>query len=314
MTAPRRSPLSLIWGAIRILFLGGFWLGLLAGCRSLQPSPPPTLLPTDLLPTVIAQTAEAAWRASWTPTPTVTPTFTPTPTATPVPLPSATPTLPPPFPTAQIQVLEPGPMSRVVSPLVLKMRIFPADSMRANILLYGEDGRILNESNERFYAFSPRLGVYRVIRLPFSLSLVAERATLQISTATTHGIIQSLVTQRLLLLSAGENLITPPMPPFERLYLAVPAPQATASGGILAVQGVYYPINTRPLHLELLAENGDLLAQQDIPIPSTELQPFALTLPYQVAENTKAWLLFSQEDDLLPIQAYGYARPLFLLP
>ncbi|MFN3741390.1 MAG: hypothetical protein ACK4VW_01805 [Anaerolineales bacterium] len=310
MTAPPCSPLSLIWGAIRILFLGGFWLGLLAGCRSLQPSPPPRLLPTDLLPTVIAQTAEAAWRASWTPTPTVTLTST----ATPVPLPSATPTLPPPFPTAQIQVLEPGPMSRVASPLVLKMRIFPADSMRANILLYGEDGRILNESNERFYAFSPRSGVYRVIRLPFNLSLVAERATLQISTATTHDIIQSLVTQRLLLLSAGENLITPPMPPFERLYLAVPASQATASGGILAAQGVYYPINTRPLHIELRAENGDLLAQQDIPIPSTELQPFALTLPYQVAENTKAWLVFSQEDDLLPIQAYGYARSLFLLP
>lgn len=314
MTAPHRSSLSLIWGAIRILFLGGFWLGLLAGCRFLQPSPLPTLLPTDLLPTVIAQTAEAAWRASWTPTPTVTPTFTPTPTATPVPLPSATPTLPPPFPTAQIQILEPGPMSHLVSPLVLKMRIFPADSMQATILLYGEDGRLLNESNERFYAFSPRSGVYRSIRLPFSLSLVAERATLQISTATTHGILQSLITQRLLLLSAGENLITPPMPPVERLYLAVPAPQATASWGILAVQGVYYPVNTRPLHLELLAENGDLLAQQDIPIPSAELQPFALTLPYQVAENTKAWLVFSQEDDLLPIQAYGYARPLFLLP
>lgn len=314
MAAIRSFILLRIRTALRILLLSALVAGPLAACGSRQLPAAPTLLPTAILPTVIAQTAEAAWRASWTatPTPTLTPTITPTPT--PIPLPTSTPTLPPPFPTAQIQILEPGPMSRLASPLTLKLRIFPADSMRAQIVLYGEDGRILNQSSERFYTFSPRQGIYRLIRLPFTLNLVAERATLQISTATTRGLIQSLITQRLLLLATGESVLTPPMPPFERLYLAVPAPQAQVFGGTLAVQGTYYPMNTRPLQVELLTENGDLLALEEISIPTLELQPFALILSYQVTESTPAWLRFSQEDEYLSIPAYLYSRSIQLSP
>ncbi len=296
-----------------LVFLCAFLLWTVAACVSPEPSAAPTLLPTALIPTVIAQTAEAAIRASWTPTPTITPTPSPTPTATPVPLPSPTPTLPPPFPTAQIQILAPGPMSRVSSPLVLRLRIFPADSMTANITLYGEDGHLLSQTRERFYIFS-RSGILKTIRLPFQLKLVAERGTLQIQTDTRYGVVRSLVTQPLLLLSLGESVLTPPMPPFERLFLASPAPEAQILGGLLAIQGVYYPLNFNPLRVELLTEKNELLALEELPVPTLDLWSFSLILPYQVTENTPAWIRFSQRDDRLPIPAYIYSRPILLFP
>jgi hypothetical protein len=299
---------------ILLVLLCAFLTGPLAACASLEPSAAPELIPTALLPTVIAQTAEAALRASWTPTPTTTPTPSPTPTATLVPLPTPTPTLPPPFPTAQIQILSPGPMSRISSPLTVRLRIFPADSMSVELNLYGENGRLLAQSRERFYTFSPRSGALKTVRLPFQLNLVAERATLQIHTDTRQGIIRSLITQPLLLLSLGDSVLTPPMPPFERLFLASPAPEAQILGGLLAIQGVYYPLNANPLRIELLTQNNELLSSQELPIPTLDLWSFSLVLPYQVTESTPAWISFSQANDRLPIPAYIYSHPILLFP
>ncbi|MEJ5240627.1 MAG: hypothetical protein WHS87_05465, partial [Anaerolineales bacterium] len=82
MVAIRSFILHRIRTALRIFLLSALVVGPLAACGPRQLPAAPTLLPTALLPTVIAQTAEAAWRASWTatPTPTFTPTVTPTPT------------------------------------------------------------------------------------------------------------------------------------------------------------------------------------------------------------------------------------------
>ncbi|RME08202.1 MAG: hypothetical protein D6803_01830, partial [Anaerolineae bacterium] len=120
----------------------------LSGCAAFSADPPPTLIPTEFLPTAIALTAQALVPPTSTPaptpsaTPTATLTVTATPTATPIP-PTPTPTPVPIIPEADIQIVRPAPLSRVVSPFQLIVHLIPGFNRRATVDLYGEDGRLV---------------------------------------------------------------------------------------------------------------------------------------------------------------------------
>src|SRR5512138_3731040 len=112
------------------LFIIVSLLGLLAGCSPLASAtqnPIPTPYPPEYLPTVIAMTVSAANAAATqaviTPVSTGSPTDVPEPTLSPTPKPTFTATTIPGHEPAAIQILAPGPMSKLVSPIILKMNI-----------------------------------------------------------------------------------------------------------------------------------------------------------------------------------------------
>ncbi|HZD56905.1 MAG TPA: hypothetical protein VE136_09300, partial [Anaerolineales bacterium] len=143
------------------LFLAG-----LGGCNFPANQNLPTPLPPEYIPTVIALTVEAQ-RASDLPatqpalsppaqddreqpgvvTPTLELTPTPPPSLTALaPLaPTETPASPPnpDIPFGTIQILNPGPASRLTSPFLFKAYLLPGDKGRVRIELLGEDGRLL---------------------------------------------------------------------------------------------------------------------------------------------------------------------------
>ncbi len=299
------------------LFIIASLLGLLAGCAPLATqSPIPTPYPPGFLPTVIAMTANAANAAATQATITIFPTGSPTdipqPTLSPTPKATFTATTIPGHEPAAIQLLAPGPMSKLVSPIILKMNIIVADTEKAQIDLYAEDGSLLSRTVKKVPLSGD--GVYQQLKIPFEIRTAAEVARITVSTSDKVGRIQSLNSVRVLLLSSGTNEITPPGNPSEPVGIFSPTLKDSASSGVLNIRGDVWPFNLNPIFLELIGPDGKSLGLRILTIDQLNPQMFATTIPYKVSEPTVARLIIRQDDDRMDGLFYVYSQEITLNP
>ena len=294
-------------------------LGLLAGCSSFASptqSPIPTPYPPEYLPTVIFLTADAAGQFATGPAAAsladIPPTDTPEPTFTPTPQATYTATTIPSHEPAAIEIQSPGPMSKVISPISLRMNIVTGENEKVQIDLIGEDGRLLSRTLKTV----PRSGrgVDQVIKIPFEIRTAAEVARLTITTNDKAGRIQALKSVRLLLLSSGTNEINPPGDPSEPVAVFSPGLKDEASGGVLEVRGDIWPFNLNPFLLELIGPDGKSLGLRILPIDQLTPQLFETTIPYEVEEPTLARLTLRQQDDRMDGWFYAYSQEIMLNP
>ena len=297
------------------LLLASF-LVLLVGCAAPVTSPLPTAYPPDYLPTVIALTAGAAdtigTDVALALTPTVTATEIPQPTLSPTPRPTFTQTTIPGHDPAAIQIFAPGPMSKVVSPITLRMHLIAADSGKAQIDLYGEDGRLLTRNLKRVPPGGK--GVDQQIKVPFEIRAAAEVGRLTVSTLDKAGRIQSLNSVRLLLLSSGTNEITPPGNPSEPVGVFSPQAEDSITGGVVNLNGDIWPFNLNPVVLELIDAQGKSMGVRILTINQLNPQLFETTLPYKVSAPTPARLTIRQDDDRINGLFYVYSQEVLLNP
>lgn len=301
----------------RTLILLASLLGFLAACAAPTASPIPTAYPPEYLPTVIAQTADAAnalgTEVALALTPNVPPTNTPRPTLSPTPQPTFTQTTIPGHDPAAIQIFTPGPMSKVISPITLRMNIVAGASKKVQIDLYGEDGRLLTRNVKRGVPTSGK-GVPQQIKVPFEIRAAAEVGRLTVSTTDKEGRIQSLNSVRLLLLSSGANEIHPPGNPSEPIGVFSPEAEEEVSGGVLNVSGDIWPFNLNPVILELVGPDGKSMALRILDLDQLNPQLFETTLPYKVSEPTLARLTIRQDDDRIDGLFYVYSQEVLLNP
>jgi hypothetical protein len=306
------------------------WMGAVSGGCALteQQEALPTLIPQEQVPTVIAMTAQALDASSGKkaleqqapqdtpadqPTATPQPTFTPTAVSSPTPtvaqssptpnitLPeiSAEPTLPSRVAYGEIQIQNPGPSSRVVSPLEVRAYITPGEEGAVHVALYGEDGRLLvrkvlnlpGENNEK---------VYLREELDFEIPLTAETARLEISTYDEYGRVIALATQDLLLLSSGDADINPPDDFHEGIIIQQPHPKALIQGDELIVSGITRYAPHGQLYVEVLDFEGKVIASRVIGVSKEDLgdgyRPFAGEIPFQVDAFTMVRVLVYARD------------------
>ncbi|MGB8983835.1 MAG: hypothetical protein WCC12_18335 [Anaerolineales bacterium] len=291
-------------------------LGLLAGCAAPTAAPIPTAYPPEYLPTVIGLTAEAArlfgTETAIALTPTRAPSRTPAPTLSPTPRPTFTLTTIPGHAPAAIQIFAPGPMSKVTSPIVLRMHLIVGNSGKAQIDLYGEDGRLLARTVKKLPPGGK--GVDQQIKLPFEIPGTAEVARLTVSTLDKQGRIQSLNSVRLLLLSSGLHEITPPGNPSEPVGVRSPVLEEPVSGGVVNVRGDIWPLNLNPVILELIGPDGKSMNLRILTIEQLNPQLFETTIPYNVSEPTLARLTIRQDDDRINGLFYVYSQEILLNP
>ena len=291
-------------------------LGLLAGCAAPATSPIPTAYPPEYLPTVIAMTAESAsllgTQVALVLTPTLDPTSTPRPTLSPTPQPTFTQTTIPGHDPAAIQIFAPGPMSKVVSPINLRMNIVAGESEKMQVDLYGEDGRLLAR-NVKKVPPSGR-GVPQQIRIPFEIRAAAEVGRITVSTEDKAGRIQYLNSVRVLLLSSGTNEITPAGNPSEPVGVFRPLEEDLVSGGILNFRGDVWPFNLNPVILELVGPEGKSLGLRLLTVEELTPKMFETTIPYKVFVPTPARLTIRQEDDRIDGLFYVYSQEVLLNP
>lgn len=315
------TPRQTIYRMKQTLLLLASLLGLLAGCASPASTSAPTPYPPEYLPTVVAWTAEAIAQAasdSATAThiasiPTGIPTDTPEPTLAPTMGPTITPTAIPGHRLAAIQIQAPGPMSKLVSPINLRMTIVAGGSGRVQIDLYGEDGRLLARTLKRNVPTS-RDGILQTARIDFEIPGAAEVGRITVSTYDKEGRIQSLNSVRVLLLSSGVNEFNPVGNPSEPVGVVEPAGDEPVSGGVLTVRGDVWPFNLQPVILELIDPEGRSIGLRILSVETINPQKFDTTIPYRVSEPTAARLILRQDDDRMPGLFYVYSQEVLLNP
>jgi len=300
----------------RTILLLASLLGLLVACAAPAPSPIPTAYPPEYLPTVIALTAQAAnalgTEVSLALSPAVLPSHTPRPTRSPTPRATFTQTTIPGHDPAAIQILAPGPMSKVISPITLRMNIVSGGSEKVQIDLYGEDGRLLTRNVKRVPTSGK--GVPQQIKVPFEIRAAAEVGRMTVSTTDKLGRLQSLSSVRLLLLSSGINELNPPGNPSEPVGVFAPVGEEPVSGGVLNIRGDVWPFNLNPVILELIGEDGRSMGLRILNLDQLNPQLFETTLPYKVSEPTLARLTIRQDDDRIDGLFYLYSQEVLLEP
>ncbi|MGB7874887.1 MAG: hypothetical protein WBL25_10925 [Anaerolineales bacterium] len=301
------------------LFLFASLLGLVSACAPPAVEVGPTPFPPEDFPTVVVLTGQAviatnlAGTPSVTPTETFIPTLTPTPTDTLTPAPTITLTASPSAPQAQIRIETPGPMSKVTSPLSLRIQVVSGDSELVQVDLQGEDGRLLARKLQRVPTWPG--GYYVSLKIPFEIRAAAEVGLVTISTKDDFGRLQSQLGMRVLLLSIGKDEITPEGDSSERaIFYDPPREDAVAQDGVLNVDGRIRPSNDQPVILELIDPEGKTVGLRVLDFDGTNEQLFSTTIPYKVSEPTQARLVLRQDDDRLDGYIYLYSQEISLNP
>jgi len=294
-------------------------LGLLPACAPPAAASGPTPFPPEYFPTVVVLTGQAAMATnlagtpSAVPTETQVPSETPTPTDTLTPAPTDTLTPSPSAPSSQIRIESPGPMSKVTSPISLRMQVVSGSSELVQVDLQGEDGRLLARKLERVPSWPG--GYYVSLKLPFEVLAAAEVGRIMISTKDDFGRVQSQLGMRVLLLSIGADEITPEGDPSERaVFYAPPRKDAVAQDGVVDVEGRFLPFNDQPVILELLNQEGRTIGLRLLDFTGTGEQLFSTTIPYKVTEPTQARLVLHQDDERLVGLIYVYSQEILLNP
>ena len=203
-------------------------------------------------------------------------------------------------------------MSKVVSPINLKMNILAGTSEKAQIDLYGEDGRLLTRLTKKVPPSGD--GVYQQIKIPFEIRATSEMARITVSTTDKEGRTQYLNSVRVLLLSSGTNELTTPGNPSEPVGVFSPTKKEEATGGVLNVRGDVWPFNYNPVLLELIGPDGKSLGLRILTVNGLNPQLFETTIPYKVSDPTLARLSIRQDDDRIDGLFYVYSQEIMLNP
>jgi hypothetical protein len=286
----------------KILILASF-LGFLSACsQSAGSTSMPE--PSYSLPTVVALTGQAIFSTAEALTAIAVPAETLFPTETPIPptaMPSVTPTYAAGFTElAQIHVIAPGPMSSLTSPFNLQAMLISGESELVQVDLLGEDGRVLQRDLERvMHTYN---GNFRIFRLTFEIRAVSEAGYIRISTKDDFGRIQALNTMPVLLYSIGTTQVNPVGNMiYERVRLEGLEDGQEIFGGVLNLNGRFWPFNDQPVIVELLLPDGSPISSRMLTFKGIDTQDFETTVPYKVTEPTLARLTIRQDNPLLSV-------------
>jgi hypothetical protein len=298
-----------------------------------QPSATPepdtvTPLPTDTpTQTNIPTHTVTAWLPD-TATPGPSPTRTRTPTSTRIPtrtrIPSRTPTitytptitLTPTPPAPGLNLVRPGLMSKVLSPIQMEMYVTTGGDGTLQIELVGEDNRVI--SRQVLRTGNPGRHIWLAPNVPFEIDAAAETARLQVSTQDGYGRLEAVSSVDVILLSVGRNEINPPAIIQEPYLIRQPKPDGVVSGGLLIIEALARPVNDSPLIIELITESGSVLSEKqvNVPPPTGELShtPFVVEIPYKVSEATPVRLIMRQEGSRIAGNVALVSELITLLP
>lgn len=278
----------------------------------------PTDLPTLLAPTTDATASRTPYLSpTWTGTPTETgtpaPSQTPAPSSTATITPTATDTPRPEIPLSAIRILQPAPLSRVTSPIEINAVLAPGAGGVYRIELIGEDGRLL----ARQVLDYPGNRVNTSLNLEFEIPGVAETGRLQVSTQDQFGRIIALSSSNVLLMSVGQDEYHAAADLRERIFIQRPTPEDLILGGSLSLFGKAWPNEEQPLLVELIAENGAVVGQRLVSVqaqPGEDYGIFEAEIPYQVSEATPVRLTVYEDVDRIPGKTHISTLEITLYP
>lgn len=233
--------------------------------------------------------------ASRTRVPTNTPTVTRTPTITYTPTVTNTPTPPP--PTLRLDI--PGPLSKVISPIQVRALAVPGENGNIILELIGEDGRVISHQDLDFHMYMGRqIAIVPVVE--YSINTAAETARLEMSIEDAYQRKIALTSVDLILQQVGRREINPSVIVQDPYLIRRPYPGSTIRGGLVRVEALARPVNSRPVIVELLDEQDQILASASLQVPAPQgplsHTPFTVDLEYSVTKRTSVRLTIRQDS------------------
>ena len=285
---------------------------------TLIPTAPPTFTPTTISPTSelasptlpeVSPTPESISASISTVTLLPLPTLNlpPTMAATAIPKPSAD--------SGVIQFLNPGPLSKIVSPFKIYGYAIPGHDNQGSLELYGEDGHLLVSKLLQLYTPYKWASFYGEIS--FNINSLGELGRLTLSTKDDYGRVIAVNSVHLLLLAEGTSIINLPGDQKERCVIIQPVAGQGLSGGVLTVVGKMRPFNNLPLTLELVDRDGSVIGTQVVAVsttPNNDSVPFRVDIHYSISKAMWALLSVRQNDDRIGGLMYLYSQEIFLNP
>ncbi len=299
----------------------------LASCSALESEAIPTPYPTEYLPTVIAMTVEAqgiepqpedatvevkGTSVDLTPTPEPIPTDTPTQTVSPpifiptftLPPTQPRPDSPPPeeVPLSNIQILSPGPSSKVISPFIMRAAVKPGPKSVVLIELLGEDGRLLMREVRNYQSLQNEW-ISLGSEIEFGINAVAESGRIQISVEDEQGRLKSVFSLDLILQSIGKQDLNQPRDHLENIYIESPRANRLIQGGKMRVAGLARTRSGKPLMIEIRTSDGRIVGTRQVsvtPSPGSAYGTFAIDVPYTVEFTNKVRVQVWEPGDRIP--------------
>lgn len=267
---------------------------------------PPAATPAPLQETESPPRASTTVRVTFAPSASATAARPPsrTPTTTRTRWPSRTPTITPTptLPAGGVQIFQPGPGSKVTSPLVVSGSILPGDSKRVRLELIGEDGSLLVRKVLTYqHTGGARVSFYE--ELEFELPGMAEAGRLQVSSEDAYGRTVVLGSSELLLLSMGEADINAPGDLMEDIVIRQPGAKTLIQGGTLTVAGLARPRGSGLLDIRLVASDGKVVGYGSAVIGPAGEQGygrFSVEITYSVQSPTWVRLTIAETSLRIP--------------
>jgi hypothetical protein len=216
------------------------------------------------------------------PTPTPRDTAAPTDTSAPTTVPEA-----PRGPVETIMILEPGPGSRLTSPIHLVGRADPTFEQTLGVRIVLDDGTVLTQQPAMIAADIGQRGPFEA-DVPFSIQ--GERnALIQVfDQSARDGGITHLASVGVTLVEGGpvEVRTSPPEP--EAIVISAPESGASLSGGMVHVEGVAIASFEGTLLVEIYDLTGSLIGSEAVTVSSPEMGtagPFSVDVTYLLTEE-----------------------------
>lgn len=187
-----------------------------------------------------------------------------------------------------ILILEPGPGSRVTSPLRVAGMADPTFEQSLAVTLLSADGGVLATTYTQIRAEMGRRGPFTV-EVPFTVGQEMQAFIQVYALSAKDGGVTHLSSAGVTLLPGGTASVRPAPERPEQLILLYPEMGATVSGGIARIEGFGLASFEQTLLVEILDENGTVITSAPVTVAAPDLGqpgPFAINLPYFISGPT----------------------------
>jgi hypothetical protein len=190
-------------------------------------------------------------------------------------------------PEEVIFIQEPGPGSRIVSPLHLAGMADPTFEQNLEIRIQLLDGEVLTHTFTTIQADTGERGPFS-IDIPFALVGEQEAVIQVFSTSARDGGITHLSTVFVTLADSGAPAIHPAPASTEKIILYKPVVSELISGGVAHVSGFGMASFEQHLFVEILDENGLVIGSAPVTITAPDIGLpgfFDVAIPYTLSST-----------------------------
>lgn len=186
-----------------------------------------------------------------------------------------------------ILILEPGPGSRVTTPIHVAGVADPTFEQSLVVRLVLDDGSELVQLHTQITADLGERGPFEV-DVPFDVAGERQAFVQVYATSARDGGITHLASVGVTIADAGSESIVPATPHPERIAIFQPETGETISGGTVHVEGFALASFEQTLVVEVLDVEGNVIVSQPVMVAAPDLGqpgPFSADLAYSVAET-----------------------------